>query len=409
MTVENGTQQPQRAPDQEPEEAKKARREALQSLIEKLEEEAGISSEPVRYTPGVTEVYGTFINFLKEFAGEGLYNADSTTRAAWEKALEILTRFVAHLSRPDSTFTKEVLEIVRAKYAEIESAGQELFGEKTLSVTGKKVKSVGLPVDKVNSKIWRLLESDLGGQLAFAAESVKDKGKRQLSIYFSIDFSALDSAVKITRQLEPYDKRVYIAIGALWAAGNQIITIRQIYYAMGGEGEPSQNQMQKIDDALTKMSAARIFINNAEEAQAYKYPSFRYDASLLPMERVKARINGNQVESAIHLFREPPLISFARGRKQITPIRRELLTTPLNWTNQNLSLEDYLLECIAHAQRGTRSKKMLYAKIYAEAKITAAKQKQRAPEKIRAILDHYKKQGHIKGYTEESDGITLIL
>lgn len=260
-----------------------------------------------------------------------------------------------------------------------------------------------------NANIWKLLEKDMGGQIAIAAESGKDKNKKQLNIYYSIDFSALDKAVHITRQLEPFDKRVYIAIGALWAAGNTIITTGQIYYAMGGTGQPAPNQVEKIEAAVSKMMGARIYINNTEEAKAYKYDKFIYDASLLPMERMSAIVNGKVVDSAIHIFREPPLISFAKGRKQITQIKRQLLTTPLNWTNQNLMLEDYILERIAHAKSGKLSPRLKYSTIFEEAHITEKKQRQRAPEKIKRILDYYQKCGHIKGYTADKDGITIDL
>ena len=314
---------------------------------------------------------------------------------------------------PDAPIDDEVIKAaVDRTIARLQAEGKitsEELAAALPSIAGKKVRDIGFPLDKVNANIWKLLEQDMHGQIAIAAESGKDKGKKQLNILYSIDFSELGDNVQITRQLEAYDKRVYIAIGALWAAGNQIITTGQIYYAMGGMGQPAPNQVSKIEAAITKMTAARIYINNGEEAKAYKYPLIKYDASLLPMERITAVINGQKVESAIHLFREPPLISFARGRKQITPIKRQLLTTPLNWTNQNLLLEDYLLETIAHAKRGTRSKKMLYSTIFAEARITEKKQRQRTPEKIKRILDYYQKCGHITGYKVEADGILLDL
>ena len=136
-----------------------------------------------------------------------------------------------------------------------------------------------------------------------------------------------------------------------------------------------------------------------------------YDASLLPFERISAYINGQLTESAIHLFREPPLVSFARERNQITTISRQLLESPINKTDANLLLEDYLIERIGR-MKNTKSNaplKMLFKTIYEKCAITTAKQKQRAPEKIRRYLDHYKKCGWIKGYKEDTDGIKILL
>lgn len=275
------------------------------------------------------------------------------------------------------------------------------------SIGGKRIKELGFPIDKVNANIWKLLEKDMGGQIAIAAES--SKSKKQLNIYYSINFEEIDKDVTITRQLEPFDKRVYIAIGALWAAGQQIITIGQIYDAMGYAGEPGSADYQRITTSVMKMMGARIYINNAEEAKAYKYDKFVYHASLLPMERIDAIVNGKTVNSAIHLFREPPLISFARGRKQITTVKRQLLTTPLSKTNANIMLEDYLIERIAHAKSGKLSPKIKYSTIFEEAHITEKKQRQRAPAKVQKILTHYQKCGHIKGFEVEPDGIRLNL
>ena len=279
--------------------------------------------------------------------------------------------------------------------------------DKLPSIAGRRVKDVGFPIDKVNANIWKLLEKDMGGQIAIAAES--KKSKKQLNIYYSINFDELGRDVTITRKLEPFDKRVYIAIGALWAAGSTIITEGQIYDAMGYSGEPGAADRQHINESLAKMGAAHIYINNAEEAKAYRYAMFVYDASLLPFERLSTIINGRTVDSAIHLFREPPLITFARGRKQITTIKRQLLSTPLNKTNSNIMLEDYLLERIAHARSGKLSAKIKYATIFEEARITETKQKQRAPAKIKKLLDYYRECGHIKGYTVEADGVRLSL
>lgn len=277
------------------------------------------------------------------------------------------------------------------------------------STTSKRPKNIAFPIDKVNANIWKLLERDMGGQLRIAAESSRDKGKKELNILYTIDFGEIDKEVQITRKLEPFDKRVYVALGALWAAGNQIITIKEIFYAMGYDGTPAPNQIAKIDTSLRKMLTARVDMDNVQESKAYKYPHFAYHGNLLPMEFIQAIVNGATVDGAIHLFREPPLISFARGRKQITTIKRQLLSTPLNKTDENLMIEDYLLESIAHARSGRRNKKILYSTIYEEARITQKKQKQRAPEKIKRLLNYYQQCGHIKGYTVEADGIVLSL
>lgn len=307
----------------------------------------------------------------------------------------------------DEATTKAAVQRTIARLRAEGKITSDEIAEALPSIAARRVKQIDFPIDKLNANIWKLIEKDMGGQIAIAAESGKDKHKKQLNIYYSINFEELD--IQISRQLEPFDKRVYIAIGALWASGQQIITIGQIYDAMGYAGEPGSADYQRISNSILKMMSARVYINNAEEAKAYKYERFVYHASLLPMERIDAVVNGKVVNSAIHLFREPPLISFARGRKQITTVKRQLLTTPLSKTNANIMLEDYLIERIAHAKSGKLSTKIKYSTIFEEVHVTEKKQRQRTPAKVQKILTHYQKCGHIKGFEMEPDGIVLSL
>lgn len=267
------------------------------------------------------------------------------------------------------------------------------------------------PVDKPNSKIWRGLETATGnGQIRFSFDTGKNA-----PIYYGINFDALealDAGLKITKQLTPFDKRVYIAAAALYNAGNEVISATQIHKMMGNKEQPAPNQTKKINDSITKMGAARIFLSNEKEKQVNKkYPLYQYDGALLPFERLSAYINNTLTDSAIHLFREPPLVDFARKRQQVTTISRQLLESPVSKTEKNLQLEDYLLERIAH-MKSTKSKaprKMLLNTIYEKSGITTKKQKDRAPERIKKYLDHYKKTGWIKGFTMDKDSVTIHL
>lgn len=275
----------------------------------------------------------------------------------------------------------------------------------TPTIPAHKLLKIDFPIDKVNNNVWRLLE-DTKGQLKLTIDTTPATGKKQVEVLYSLDFTSLEN-VSITRKLEPYDKRVYLAVAAIFNDGYDVMSLQQIYNAMGYTGRMSATDIKKINAAITKMNGAHIYIDNLAEHNAYKYDHFKYDGVLLPMERIQAVINGQPVEAAIHIFREPPMVSFARERKQITTLDIKLLDTPLSKTNANIQLEDYLLEQIAHIKKGKIRNKMLYKTIYEKAGITQKKQRQRAPEKIKQLLDHYVKCGHIKGYEDTGDGITI--
>jgi hypothetical protein len=274
------------------------------------------------------------------------------------------------------------------------------------------IKDLDFPLDKVNRKIWGLIERNTGGQIGIGTERIGSD--KQVTILYSIDFDNLPEGLTITKALEPFDKRVYMAMAALYKAKKTTspyvdMTYTEIYHAMGYTGRPGTADLEKLDKAITKMFTAHVYLNNADEIRAkYKYPHFKYDGSLLPMERVRAMANGKIVESAIRLFREPPLMTFARDRKQLTTIPKKLLQSPLSKTDANIRLEDVLIEEITGVKRKRRSNRFLYETIYQMTGTTSKMQRQRAPEKIRKLLQHYKACGFIERYSMDKDGFTVF-
>ena len=271
--------------------------------------------------------------------------------------------------------------------------------------TIKRAEIVELPLDKVNSTIWNLLKEDTAGQIAIAME--RSGSAREINTLYAINFEELGEDIKISKRLTAFDKRVYIAVSALFNAGNTVITLTQIHYAMGNTNRPSKDQLEKINAAVTKMMKAQIMVNNSEEAAVYNYDRFIYDGALLPLERGTAIVNGQLADAAIHIFREPPMVSFAKQRKQITTVEIKLLQSPISKTEGNLQLEDYLLERIARASKGKQPHKILYKTLYEKAEIKTDKQRQRASKKITTYLDHYKSCGLITKYALGKDGITV--
>lgn len=298
-----------------------------------------------------------------------------------------------------------LLEVFRRAKAEAEAEAKS-----DLRIIAKQAERLLYPLDKPNSKIWNMLsEADTHGQMKMNFRTGKTK---DVLVFYSINFDELDPALKISKKLTPYDKRVYIAAAALFNAGNDVITATQIFREMGNSSQPAPEQIQKIWDSLTKMRAAVIQLDNQKETETIKkYGIFKYDGQLLPFERISAYINNTLTDAAIHLFREPPLVSFARQRNQVTTITRKLLESPISKTEANLQLEDYLLERIGHMKKpnSTTPKKILFATIFNNCGIESRSQRSRAPEKIKRYLEWYKKNGWIQDYEMQDDGIQIIL
>ena len=277
----------------------------------------------------------------------------------------------------------------------------------------KKVNAMGFPLDKPNSEIWKQLEEVAAdGQFKLAIETTRKGGKEnEALIYYALSFEAAEKqGIKITKRLTPKEKRLYCLADSLYRAGNEIITATQLYKVANGNRRPRTSDIKEINDMLDKMGFAHITVDNCIEAAAYQnYPHFKYDGSLLPFERVKAYENGVLVEAAIHLFREPPMMTFARERGQITAIPVKVLDSPINKTDANIALEDYLLERISHIKNPKlkTSNKILYSTIQEECNITTKMQRSRLPGRIERYLKHYKECDFIKGYAMGEDGITI--
>ena len=298
-----------------------------------------------------------------------------------------------------------------------EKQGAPLPGEMH-EYTVKRLDALNYPLDKVNARAWNWLTdpAEINGQMRFDFEfTTGGKRSENALVLYSVDFSELEQSAKYSRQLTPFDKRCYIAAGALFNAGYNVFSLAQLYNAMGFTSKPAATTLEKINESARKMLRTHIEINNEAEVEAFKQEKsqylVKYEGQLLAGERIeqRARANGKLIESAIHLFREPPLITLARKKGQITTVERKLLESPISKTEENLTIEDYLIERVSHIKANPKNPRILYATIYEQCKITAKKQRQRLPEKVARILEHHKKCGWIKDFSEQKDGVTIIL
>lgn len=271
----------------------------------------------------------------------------------------------------------------------------------------------GYPLDKVNRNIWELMEeAGEDGQISMLPFAVEKRGSnKEATVYFSIDFDDDTKAIYKKPHLDPFDKRAYLAVYAMQEAQGDYMSLEQIWKTMGNTTRPNARQLQRLNDSLTKMRAS-IYIDNKDELPVNKKAvHFRYDGPLLPFERTTAYINGKLCGSVIHLFREPPMISFAKSRKQITTIPTKVLASPANKTDDSLRLEDYLLDCIAQIKSGKRSNKILYATLFKHCGADSAKDKMKRSriknELLPRLLDFYKETKWIKGYSSAADGVTI--
>ncbi len=278
----------------------------------------------------------------------------------------------------------------------------------------KKIQEIAYPLDKVNSSFWRLIP---GQQAELKAESDRDSSKgKQASIYVLLDFDEMKgTGVTISRPLTSYDKRVFIASANLKEQGHDTVTTTQIYEAMGNRGRPSAQQRQKILKSIETMSLCRVTLDNSEEAAMYtKYDKVKRTFYLLPTTIDKSYVNGLIVDDAITIIELPRLFIFAKKRGQFASTPVALLESPISQTEANLQLEDYLLTRISRMKNAAKRKKpvtttILLDTVYKNCGMNDRKKKSRAADKIERLLQHYQKQGFIKGFTITAKSIDIDL
>lgn len=299
------------------------------------------------------------------------------------------------------------------------------------SITSELIKRVYFATDKVTENVYgtwndrtpdqieKMLSDDgliarMGIDLANKAD--KERGIQRVA-QLKLDWDELPEEVTISgrNKLTEYDKRVYEAILSLLygidGRKSHVYSVTEIYHAMGGKGKPNTRAMKKINDSITRLMKTSIEVDNASEAEAYtKYEHFKYDGALLPVERVTGYVDGQPSGSLVHVFREPPLATFAMSRKQISSCDLKVLQTPVNQTDMNMRIEDYMRRQIAWMKNGkSRNRKMTYDAIFNAADISNRQAKARKKKDVRKILDHWEGIGFIRGFEEDAKGVTIKL
>jgi hypothetical protein len=386
--------------------------------------------DPIMITTGNKQTPLTFLEAIVWAAFNDAKEAGDT-----EQANKIYNTVFAKNEECDTSHTVSGMKEKTDIQAENGLSDSEpiLFGMDTErdmpNIKLNKIPRVHFTTDKVNNSAWSLWEGlaangeegcglSIGNktnlQINTANEADDRKGIKRL-ITCLIDFNELEET-GIVKHLEPYDKRVYEALSSLHLSvteetGQDCFSLNDVHYAMGETTKPNKKTREKILTSVIKLTKTHIHLDNKEEADAYNYKHYTYDASLLPAEIITARVEGQITEGVIHLFREPPLFTFARQREQITAADVKLLQIPLNKTNKNLMLDDYLRGQIKWMKNKNRkrSNKITFEDMFKKTKLTGRKEKARQKTNALKLLEHYKKCGEIKNFKEVENGFVITI
>ena len=265
------------------------------------------------------------------------------------------------------------------------------------------------PLDRGSRYLFTQLPDAVDGQLSFAKDfqTVGD-GKGAGFVFMSLQ-AVENREIADIKKLTAFDRFVYLTVYNLWSARHgdgegAYMTISEICKCMAlCQNRPSAKQIKDVWQALVKMRYIDLRIDNMSEAKKSEYERYTYNGALLPNEIVSGNFQIGQkgnvgVTHIVHVFREPPLISYLYGRSpgapQITSYPIEVLAVPISKTENNLRILDDLL-----TQIGARHYKLSLDNILERCRISDKSFKGRLPERLNDICEYWKRIDVIKSYS----------
>ena len=265
-----------------------------------------------------------------------------------------------------------------------------------MKVIPKKAEVIIYPVDKLNYKVWQGLKSN-----TYSVKVEKQGSREEVLVTLAIRFHG--------EPLNAFDKRVYLAICALYDAGNEYMSAGMIYRTMGGNGYPSHKKFESIKQSIEKMAVIRTSIDNEQEANKYNYSRFReVGANLLSCEyEQETEVKGGKSNYCLQVLKKPLLMRYAEEHDQITTYTPEKFQCPLSMTELNCAIDDYFRYRIARTSGKTL--KVLHTSLYEYCHLTDKYKKRDAKAKFPDFLKFYIEKGLIHGYSLETDAILINL
>lgn len=277
-----------------------------------------------------------------------------------------------------------------------------------------------------NNKLANKLTSFENSHLIDAAAIdlvVSGRGKAEVTTRCILSYEG-DSVTLSSRQpFTEYDRNVADAVTSLYEYGDpsHIITPATVYRAMVHQTNretPSAQTLGAVTRSLDKMRFVRVQIDCTDELTRRKanldgaqITGGKIDTYLLALDKIEVMASGKKV-TAYKIIKAPVLYDYARLTNQVLTVPAKLLDVP-NQSNseQRIAIKGYLLRRIKVMQgRTPQSNRILFEKVFeAAGKPDATKtEKGRIRDYTTAVLDYWKAEKFIKGYTIAKDGKSVI-
>lgn len=239
------------------------------------------------------------------------------------------------------------------------------------------------------------------------------KGGLTTTYYVYVDMTAPE--LEGTENITEYDESVHnMAISLASSNEYGFFTARQLATVLYRGDNPTNSlatpqQVGAVTKSIEKLRHVDITVDWTEHIklnskdQLPEDTSYKVKGYMLPVEEHEVIINGQKVEG-YRFISEPPLYKYARSVGQIGETPVKMLNVPINLDQQKLVLRDYLLKEIAHILKNANWNRTIATDrllgVAGENPETITKQKKsKLLTAVKDMLEHWKKEEYIKGYS----------
>ena len=227
------------------------------------------------------------------------------------------------------------------------------------------------------------------------------------TIMFSafVDFENLDG-VKLSKKLSSYEKFVWhTCVNLIIQDDHDILTLEQIYKAMGNNGKPNNTIKTEILEAIENMSKVRVTVDVPVNSELYpELDQFKGTFQLLATNTKQALSRGQIAKNSIQILEKPQLFYFAKAINQVCSFPATVLEVPVSKTKANITLLNFLLQKILKMKLNDFSQKeILLNEMYVQCNIDDKFKRSRLIKEnggtLRKMLDHFTEYNFIQEYS----------
>lgn len=356
-----------------------------------------------------------FLTGLKEFLPVLLEEMEKDSAAAnmnphefldSGKYDELIERAIARLEKESGKATTITAEEVKAALPQLSS----IMPQKHL-----------IP----NNKLANSLTKDIidAGEIDLI---VSGRGKSEITTRCILSYEGDNVKLSSRQPFTEYDRQVADAVTSLYEYGDEshIVTAATVYRAMihaTGTETPSPQQIGAVTRSLDKMRFVRVQIDCTEELtrrnislNGAQIAGGKIDTYLLALEKLEVMAGGQKV-TAYKVITTPILYDYSRLTGQVLTVPAELLEirdkngAKVANTERRIAVKGYLMRRIERMKGKTgsrQSRHILFTDIYSSVcdGEPSEKEQRLIREYVGLVLDSWKRDTYITGYTELTHG-----